>query len=60
MLTQTIHKALVWPLSLCVSVLFVDGSCACLCLQVSKPVIDNVLNCLRIEVSDITITLSAR
>ena len=28
--------------------------------QVSKPVLDNVLNCLRIEVSDITITLSAR
>lgn len=28
--------------------------------QVSKPVIDDVLNCLRIEVSDITITLSAR
>lgn len=28
--------------------------------QVSKPVLDNVQNCLRIEVSDITITLSAR
>lgn len=28
--------------------------------QVSKPVLDDVLNCLRIEVSDITITLSAR
>lgn len=28
--------------------------------QVSKPVLDNVLNCLKIEVSDITITLSAR
>lgn len=28
--------------------------------QVSKPVIDNVLNTLRIEVSDVTITLSAR
>lgn len=26
----------------------------------TKPVIDDVLNCLRIEVSDITITLSAR
>lgn len=33
----------------------------CVCgSQVSKPVIDDVLNCLRIEVSDITITLSAR
>lgn len=29
-------------------------------IQVSKPVLDHVLNCLRIEVSDITITLSAR
>uniref|UniRef100_A0A3B4VH64 FYVE, RhoGEF and PH domain containing 5a n=1 Tax=Seriola dumerili TaxID=41447 RepID=A0A3B4VH64_SERDU len=28
-------------------------------MKVSKPVLDNVLNCLRIEVSDITITLSA-
>uniref|UniRef100_H3D0M2 FYVE, RhoGEF and PH domain containing 5 n=1 Tax=Tetraodon nigroviridis TaxID=99883 RepID=H3D0M2_TETNG len=28
-------------------------------MKVSKPVIDDVLNCLRIEVSDITITLSA-
>lgn len=28
-------------------------------MKVSKPVMDNVLNCLRIEVSDITITLSA-
>lgn len=28
--------------------------------QVSKPVLDQVLNCLRIEVSDVTITLSAR
>lgn len=28
--------------------------------QVSKPLLDNVLNCLKIEVSDITITLSAR
>ncbi|XP_061640567.1 FYVE, RhoGEF and PH domain-containing protein 5 isoform X2 [Phyllopteryx taeniolatus] len=28
-------------------------------MKVSKPVLDNVLNCLKIEVSDITITLSA-
>uniref|UniRef100_A0A3B5MHC7 FYVE, RhoGEF and PH domain containing 5a n=1 Tax=Xiphophorus couchianus TaxID=32473 RepID=A0A3B5MHC7_9TELE len=28
-------------------------------MKVSKPVVDNVLNCLRIEVSDVTITLSA-
>ncbi|XP_054640837.1 FYVE, RhoGEF and PH domain-containing protein 5 isoform X2 [Dunckerocampus dactyliophorus] len=28
-------------------------------MKVSKPVLDNVLNCLRIEVSDITIILSA-
>ncbi|XP_008283648.1 FYVE, RhoGEF and PH domain-containing protein 5 isoform X2 [Stegastes partitus] len=28
-------------------------------MKVSKPTLDNVLNCLRIEVSDITITLSA-
>ncbi|XP_047203889.1 FYVE, RhoGEF and PH domain-containing protein 5 isoform X2 [Girardinichthys multiradiatus] len=28
-------------------------------MKVSKPVLDSVLNCLRIEVSDITITLSA-
>ncbi|XP_011473360.2 FYVE, RhoGEF and PH domain-containing protein 5 isoform X2 [Oryzias latipes] len=28
-------------------------------MKVSKPVLENVLNCLRIEVSDITITLSA-
>lgn len=28
-------------------------------MKVSKPVLDQVLNCLRIEVSDITITLSA-
>ncbi|XP_041638322.1 FYVE, RhoGEF and PH domain-containing protein 5-like isoform X2 [Cheilinus undulatus] len=28
-------------------------------MKVSKPLLDNVLNCLRIEVSDITITLSA-
>ncbi|XP_029358645.1 FYVE, RhoGEF and PH domain-containing protein 5 isoform X2 [Echeneis naucrates] len=28
-------------------------------MKVSKPVLDNVLNCLRIEVCDITITLSA-
>ncbi|XP_035517446.1 FYVE, RhoGEF and PH domain-containing protein 5 isoform X2 [Morone saxatilis] len=28
-------------------------------MKVSKPVLDNVLNCIRIEVSDITITLSA-
>ncbi|XP_023155116.1 FYVE, RhoGEF and PH domain-containing protein 5 isoform X2 [Amphiprion ocellaris] len=28
-------------------------------MKVSKPTVDNVLNCLRIEVSDITITLSA-
>nr|XP_020448568.1 FYVE, RhoGEF and PH domain-containing protein 5-like isoform X2 [Monopterus albus] len=28
-------------------------------MKVSKPVLDNVLNCLRVEVSDITITLSA-
>ncbi|XP_029908214.1 FYVE, RhoGEF and PH domain-containing protein 5 isoform X2 [Myripristis murdjan] len=28
-------------------------------MKVSKPVLDNVLNCLRIEMSDITITLSA-
>ncbi|XP_047439075.1 FYVE, RhoGEF and PH domain-containing protein 5 isoform X2 [Mugil cephalus] len=28
-------------------------------MKVSKPVVDNVLNCLKIEVSDITITLSA-
>lgn len=28
--------------------------------QVSKPTLGNVLNCLKIEVSDITITLSAR
>ncbi|XP_067360612.1 FYVE, RhoGEF and PH domain-containing protein 5 isoform X2 [Channa argus] len=28
-------------------------------MKVSKPVLDNVLNCLRIEVSEITITLSA-
>ncbi|XP_056129111.1 FYVE, RhoGEF and PH domain-containing protein 5 isoform X2 [Lampris incognitus] len=28
-------------------------------MKVSKPALDNVLNCLRIEVSDITITLSA-
>ncbi|XP_032369560.1 FYVE, RhoGEF and PH domain-containing protein 5 isoform X1 [Etheostoma spectabile] len=28
-------------------------------MKVNKPVLDNVLNCLRIEVSDITITLSA-
>uniref|UniRef100_A0A8C2XK59 FYVE, RhoGEF and PH domain containing 5 n=1 Tax=Cyclopterus lumpus TaxID=8103 RepID=A0A8C2XK59_CYCLU len=29
-------------------------------MKVSKPVLDHVLNCLKIEVSDITITLSAR
>ncbi|XP_074470010.1 FYVE, RhoGEF and PH domain-containing protein 5 isoform X1 [Sebastes fasciatus] len=28
-------------------------------MKVSKPLLDNVLNCLKIEVSDITITLSA-
>lgn len=28
-------------------------------MKVSKPVLDNILNCLRIEVSDITIVLSA-
>ncbi|XP_059185473.1 FYVE, RhoGEF and PH domain-containing protein 5 isoform X2 [Centropristis striata] len=28
-------------------------------MKVSKPVLDNVLNCLKIDVSDITITLSA-
>ncbi|XP_061146218.1 FYVE, RhoGEF and PH domain-containing protein 5 isoform X1 [Syngnathus typhle] len=28
-------------------------------MKVSKPVLDNVLNCLKIEMSDITITLSA-
>ncbi|XP_026161900.1 FYVE, RhoGEF and PH domain-containing protein 5 isoform X2 [Mastacembelus armatus] len=28
-------------------------------MKVGKPILDNVLNCLRIEVSDITITLSA-
>ncbi|XP_070699151.1 FYVE, RhoGEF and PH domain-containing protein 5 [Pempheris klunzingeri] len=28
-------------------------------MKVSKPILDNVLNCLKIEVSDITITLSA-
>ncbi|XP_077386336.1 FYVE, RhoGEF and PH domain-containing protein 5 isoform X1 [Festucalex cinctus] len=28
-------------------------------MKVSKPVLDNVLNCLKIEVSDITITLSS-
>ena len=38
----------------------VDEASLSLSAQVSKPVLDQVLNCLRIEVSDITIILSAR
>jgi hypothetical protein len=58
----TLHP---WPLTLswlvCVCVCWMCYAVLCVLFsQVSIPVIDNVLNALRIEVSDVTITLSAR